>query len=55
MLPGSPDPYPISDQKNVIFHTRYQTWGLFLESLGHFWGQESCFVFAVLAFKIKVQ
>ena len=23
--PGSPNPDPVSDQKNVIFHTRYQT------------------------------
>ena len=23
--PGSPDPDPISDQKNVLFHTRFQT------------------------------
>ena len=23
--PGSPNPDPISDQKNVIFHTRFQT------------------------------
>ena len=27
MPPGSPNPDPISDQKNVrIFHTRFQTW-----------------------------
>ena len=26
--PGSPNPDPISDQKNVIFHTRFQTWPL---------------------------
>ena len=26
-LPGSPNPVPILDQKNVIFHTRFQTWG----------------------------
>ena len=26
--PGSPNPDPISDQKNVIFHTRLQTWPL---------------------------
>ena len=25
MPPGSPNPDPISDQKNVIFHTRFQT------------------------------
>ena len=24
--PGSPNPDPISDQKIVIFHTRFQTW-----------------------------
>ena len=24
--PGSPNPDPISDQKNVIFHIRFQTW-----------------------------
>ena len=26
--PGSPNPDPISDQKNVICHTRFQTWPL---------------------------
>ena len=26
--PGSPNPDPISDQKNVIFHARFQTWPL---------------------------
>ena len=44
---GSSNPDPISDQTNVIFHTRCQTWGLFLDSPGNFWGPESCFVFAV--------
>ena len=29
---GSLNPGPISDQKIVIFHTRFQTWGPFLES-----------------------
>ena len=24
--PGTPNPDSISDQKNVIFHTRFQTW-----------------------------
>ena len=24
--PDSPNPDPISDKKNVIFHTRFQTW-----------------------------
>ena len=28
MPPGSPNPDPVSDQKNVIFHTRFQTWPL---------------------------
>ena len=31
-----------------------KTWGLFLQSPGNFSGPESCFVFAVFAFKIKV-
>ena len=26
--PGSPNPDPISDYKNEIFHTRFQTWPL---------------------------
>ena len=25
--PGSPNPDPVSDQKIVIFHIRFQTWG----------------------------
>ena len=25
VLPGSPNPDPISDQKKAIFHTRFQT------------------------------
>ena len=28
MTPGSPNPDPISDQKIVIFHTRFQIWTL---------------------------
>ena len=28
MPPGSPNPDPISDKKNVIFHTSFQTWPL---------------------------
>ena len=28
VLPGSPNPDPISDQKKAIFHTRFQTWSL---------------------------
>ena len=32
----------------------FRTWGLFLESLDNFSGSESCFVFVVFAFKIKV-
>ena len=28
VLPGSPNPDPILDKKNVIFHTRFQTWPL---------------------------
>ena len=32
----------------------FPTWGLFLESLDNFSGSESCFVFVVFAFKIKV-
>ena len=33
----------------------FRTWGLFLESLDYnFSGSESCFVFVVFAFKIKV-
>ena len=36
------------------FPHRYKPWGLFLESPGSFSGRESCFVFAVLTFKIKV-
>ena len=28
VLPGSPNPDPISDQKKVIFHTSFQTWSL---------------------------
>ena len=28
MPPGSPNPDQVSDQKNVIFHTRFQTWPL---------------------------
>ena len=28
MPPGSPNPEPVSDQKIVIFHTRFQTWPL---------------------------
>ena len=31
-----------------------KTWGLFLQTPGNFSGRESCFVFAVFAFKIKV-
>ena len=26
--PGYPHPDPISDKKNVIFHTHFQTWTL---------------------------
>ena len=26
VLPGSPNPDPLSDQKKAIFHTRFQTW-----------------------------
>ena len=32
----------------------FRTRGLFLESLDNFSGSESCFVFVVFAFKIKV-
>ena len=28
VLPGSPNPDPLSDQKKAIFHTRFQTWPL---------------------------
>ena len=28
VLPGSPNPDPISDQKKAILHTRFQTWPL---------------------------
>ena len=28
VLPGSPNPDTISDQKKAIFHTRFQTWHL---------------------------
>ena len=34
--PGSPNPDLISDQKTVIFHTRFQTWGPFLEAHGNY-------------------
>ena len=26
VLPGSPNSDPVSDQKNIIIHTRFQTW-----------------------------
>ena len=29
--PGSPNPDPISDQNNVIFHTRFQPWARLFE------------------------
>ena len=50
--PSSPNPDPISDRKIVIFHTRVQNRGPFLESPGSFWGAESYLVFAIFAFKI---
>ena len=50
--PSSPNPDPISDRKIVIFHTRFQNRGPFLESPGSFWGPESYLVFAIFAFKI---
>ena len=33
--------WPYFRRKNVIFHTRFQTWGLFLESAGNFTGAKS--------------
>ena len=42
----------ISDRKIVIFHTRFQNRGPFVESPGSFWGPESYLVFAIFAFKI---
>ena len=41
VLPGSPNPDPTSDQEIPIFHTRFQTWGPFLESPGNFSGPKS--------------
>ena len=52
VLPSSPNPDPISDRKIVIFHTRFQNRGPFLESPGSFWGPESYLVFAIFEFKI---
>ena len=50
--PSSPNTDPISDRKIVIFHTRFQNRGPFLESPGNFWGAASYLVFAIFAFKI---
>lgn len=47
MPPGSSNPDPLSNQTMSFFTPVAQTWGLFLESPGNFWGPESCFVFAV--------
>ena len=39
--PVSLNPDPTSDQKYVMFHTHFQTWGSFLESPGNFTGPKS--------------
>ena len=52
VLPSSPNPDPISHRKIVIFHTRFQNRGPFLESPGSVWSPESYLVFAIFAFKI---